>query len=147
MDRAHCTHRGLTGKFSEFLPAAASTLDRITDGDLPKGDALPVARIAGIQAAKRCAELIPLCHPLPLNHAAIDFERAAGDRLRVVATTRTIERTGVEMEALTGASVAALCIYDMLKAVSHDIVVSDVRLLSKTGGKSDFDYVDYVGTE
>lgn len=115
-----------------FLVAAASTLDRITDGDLPKGDALPVARIAGIQAAKRCAELIPLCHPLPLNHASVDFERTAEDRLRVVATTRTIERTGVEMEALCAASIAALTLWDMVKGVDPALTVTDVTLVSKT---------------
>jgi len=115
-----------------FLVAAAGTLDRITDGSLPKGDALPVARVAGIQAAKRCAELIPLCHPLPLNHASIEFERSAPDRLRVVATTRTIERTGVEMEALCAASIAALTLWDMVKGVDPALQVTDVTLVSKT---------------
>lgn len=114
------------------LIAAEATLDRILAGDLPKGEALAVARVAGIQAAKRCAELIPLCHPLPLNHAAIAFERIAVDRLQVVATTRTIDRTGVEMEALCAASVAALTLWDMVKGVDADLEIGEVRLRSKT---------------
>ena len=96
-----------------------------------KGDALPW-RVAGIQAAKRCADLIPLCHPLPLNHVSIEFERSSPDRLRVVATTRTIERTGVEMEALCAASIAALTIWDMVKGVDPALQVTDVTLVSKT---------------
>jgi cyclic pyranopterin phosphate synthase len=114
------------------LVAAAGTIDRVLAGELPKGEALAVARVAGIQAAKRCAELIPLCHPLPLNHAAVDFERAAPDRLRVVATTRTIDRTGVEMEALCAASIAALTLWDMVKGVDAELMITDVTLCSKT---------------
>ncbi len=115
-----------------FLIAAPGTIDRIMSGELPKGEALAVARVAGIQGAKRCAELIPLCHPLPLNHAAIEFTRSAPDRVRVVATTRTIERTGVEMEALCAASIAALTLWDMVKGVDANLKVSDVTLCSKT---------------
>ncbi len=114
------------------LLAAEGTIDRILDGSLPKGEALPVARIAGIQAAKRCAELIPLCHPLPLNHAGVEFERTEPGRLCVRATARTIDRTGVEMEALCAASIAALTLWDMVKAVDTDLTVTDVRLISKT---------------
>jgi cyclic pyranopterin phosphate synthase len=115
-----------------FLIAAEGTIDRILTGSLPKGEALAVARIAGIQAAKRCAELIPLCHPLPLNHAGVDFERTAVDRLRISATTRTIDRTGVEMEALCAASIAALTLWDMVKGVDADLRITDVTLVSKT---------------
>ena len=114
------------------LLAASSTIDRILVGELPKGDALPVARIAGIQAAKRCAELIPLCHPLPLNHAGIDFERVGPGRLRVRGTARTVDRTGVEMEALCAVSIAALTLWDMVKAVDTSLKITEVTLVSKT---------------
>lgn len=117
-----------------FLRAAAATLDRIVAGDLPKGEALAVARIAGIQAAKRCDELIPLCHALPLDRVAVDFERAAPDRLRIIARATVTARTGVEMEALLAVSIAALTIYDMVKAVDRALVVSDIRLVEKTKG-------------
>jgi cyclic pyranopterin phosphate synthase len=101
----------------------------------PKGDPLVVARIAGIQAAKRTAELIPLCHTLPLSHADVAIMVEA-DGIRVIATAATSGQTGVEMEALTAASVAALTIYDMTKALDKRIEIQDVYLLEKTGGKS-----------
>jgi cyclic pyranopterin phosphate synthase len=102
-----------------------------------KGDVLQVARIAGIQGAKRCADLIPLCHPLALSKVAVDFELdSATNAIVVFATAKVTGKTGVEMEALTGASVAALTIYDMCKAVDHDMVISDLQLLEKMGGKS-----------
>ena len=113
------------------------TLRLIVDGGHKKGDVFAVARIAGVQAAKKCAELIPLCHPLLLS--SIDVEIAADeDRRRVVihASCKLAGQTGVEMEALTAASVAALTIYDMCKAVDKGMVIGDVRLLEKTGGKS-----------
>jgi cyclic pyranopterin phosphate synthase len=112
--------------------ASASTLDRLLAGDLPKGEALATARIAGIQAAKRCDELIPLCHTLPLEHVSIDFERVEPTRLRIVASASTTARTGVEMEALTAVSVAALVLYDMTKAVDRDLRVEGIELVSKT---------------
>ena len=100
-------------------------------GGLPKGDALAAARLAGIMAAKRTSELIPLCHPLPLTH--VDVEAVVGaDVVDIVATAETVERTGVEMEALVTASVAALTVYDMAKAVDDAMVVESVRLLEKT---------------
>ncbi len=107
----------------------------LADGALPKGDALPVARIAGIQAAKRTPELVPLCHAVALTsvEVAIDVDAEAG-LATILATARATDRTGVEMEALTAASVAALTIYDMVKAVQRDAVISDVALRSKTGG-------------
>lgn len=113
------------------LVAAAATLDRLVAGDLPKGEALAVARVAGIQAAKRCDALIPLCHTLPLDAVSVDFERSASDRLQVTATTIITARTGVEMEALTGVSVALLTLWDMVKGVDSDLRIDDVRLIEK----------------
>lgn len=104
-------------------------------GDTRKGNVLQVARIAGIQAAKRTADLIPLCHPLFLSSIAVDLVLRE-DELHITATVRCTGPTGVEMEALTAASVAALTVYDMLKAVSHDLVITRTELLRKTGGKS-----------
>jgi cyclic pyranopterin monophosphate synthase len=114
-----------------------ATAARLLDGDLPKGDALPVARIAGIQAAKRTPELIPLCHHVALTsvEVTIEVDAAAGDA-EITATARATDRTGVEMEAMTAASVAALTLYDLLKAVQRDVVVTDLRLRRKTGGRS-----------
>ena len=109
----------------------------VVAGDLPKGDALPVVRIAGIQAAKRTSELIPLCHPIALTSVdvtvGVDADTGVAD---ITATARATDRTGVEMEALTAAAVAALTVYDMCKAVDKGIVIEHVRLVSKTGGKS-----------
>jgi cyclic pyranopterin phosphate synthase len=110
-------------------------LEMITSGGMPKGDVLGVARIAGIQAAKRTADLIPLCHPLALNKVDVRFEVEA-DAVRILTLCRVAGRTGVEMEALTAASVAALTVYDMCKAVDKGIVIETVRLLEKRGGKS-----------
>jgi cyclic pyranopterin phosphate synthase len=107
----------------------------IADGTLPKGEALGTARLAGIMGAKQTANLIPLCHPLPLTKLAVDLEPAA-DRVRIVATAVTNGVTGVEMEALTAASVAALTLYDMIKAVDNRAVITDVKVLAKSGGKS-----------
>ena len=115
-----------------ILVAAAESLDRLMSGDLPKGDGLAVARVAGIQAAKRCAEMIPLCHTLPLDAVGIDFKRAAPDRLQVVATVRTTARTGVEMEALLATSTAILATWDMLKAIDADLRVESITLREKT---------------
>lgn len=115
----------------------SATLQKIVDGAMPKGDVLAVARVAGIMAAKRTWELIPLCHPLLLTHVAVELEpNAAGDTLLIRATVRTTGKTGVEMEALTAVSVAALTIYDMCKAVDRGMQISDVRLAEKRGGRS-----------
>ena len=107
----------------------------ITDGSLPKGEAIGTARIAGIMAAKQTSTLIPLCHPLPLTKLDVDIT-PDGDRVLVVATVTTKGVTGVEMEALTAASIAALTLYDMIKAVDNRAVITDVMVLSKAGGKS-----------
>ncbi|MET3659880.1 cyclic pyranopterin monophosphate synthase MoaC [Aquamicrobium ahrensii] len=115
----------------------AETLAMIVEGNAKKGDVLGTARIAGIMAAKKAHELIPLCHPLLLTKVTVEIEPDhALPGLRVRAMARVTGKTGVEMEALTAASVACLTIYDMAKAVDRGMVISDVRLLSKTGGKS-----------
>jgi cyclic pyranopterin phosphate synthase len=117
---------------------AAATLDRLSRGDTPKGDVLAVARIAGIQAAKRTPELIPLCHGIALSSVEVTIvpDPNAGC-LRVEATARAQDRTGVEMEALTAVTVAALTLYDMLKGVDKTMHLEGIRLVEKTGGKSD----------
>ncbi len=115
---------------------APATLKAIVSGKVPKGDALATARIAGIQAAKRTPDLIPLCHPLKITKVTVELEVAPPDSVHIFATVKAIDRTGVEMEALTAASVAALTLYDMCKAIQKDIRITDLRLLSKTGGKS-----------
>ena len=120
-----------------------ATLALIRDKGLSKGDVLEVARIAGIMAAKKTADLIPLCHPLPLTSVEIAFEFTSDCTLRVKATARVFARTGVEMEALTAVSIAALTVYDMAKAVDRGMTVEAIRLESKTGGKSgDFHHPD-----
>jgi len=109
---------------------------QLLDGRLPKGEALAVARIAGIQAAKDTARLIPLCHPLPLSHVAIDFVPHGEDALLVRTEARTTAGTGVEMEALCAAAIAALVIYDMVKGVHRGTVIERVELVHKSGGRS-----------
>lgn len=111
------------------------TLEAVRLGNGPKGDVLGAARIAGIMAAKKTADLIPLCHPLPLDSVSVDFTFESG-AIRATATASITGRTGVEMEALTAASIALLTIYDMAKALEKGMVVSDIRLLAKRGGKS-----------
>jgi len=101
----------------------------------PKGNPLEIARVAGVMAAKKTSELIPLCHPLPLSHADVEVSQEAGG-IRIVSTAATNAQTGVEMEALTAATVAALTVYDMTKALDKSIEIQDIYLLSKTGGKS-----------
>ena len=113
----------------------ADALEAMLAGDVPKGDALATARIAGIMAAKKTGELIPLCHPLGLESVTIDFERES-DAIRVTAKAGLTGRTGVEMEAMTAASVALLTLYDMGKALDRGMVIEGVRLLSKSGGTS-----------
>lgn len=111
-------------------------LDALTRGKLPKGDALATARIAGICAAKRTSEWIPLCHPLGLDWVDIEFSRMRDGVLSIQCVARTTARTGVEMEALTGVSAAALTVYDMAKAADKGIVIGPIQLERKTGGKS-----------
>ena len=116
-----------------MLPA---TLQLIRDRKLAKGDVLEVARLAGIMAAKRTGDLIPLCHPLPITSAQIDFRFEGDDTLIIEAIVRVFGRTGVEMEALTAVSIAALTVYDMVKAVDRGLVIERIRLEEKSGGKS-----------
>ena len=113
-----------------------NTLTMITEGKHKKGDVLATARIAGIQAAKKTWELIPMCHPLMIAGARVDIQPTSETELRIEVRCKVSDRTGIEMEALTAASVAALTIYDMCKAVDKAMVIGDVKLLKKTGGKS-----------
>jgi cyclic pyranopterin phosphate synthase len=122
-----------TAKASAFVRLSRDVLAKLPEN--PKGDPLEVARIAGIQAAKRTGELIPLCHPLPLTHADVRITLRE-DGAEIVASASTTAQTGVEMEAMTAASVAALTVYDMCKALDKSIEITAIRLLEKTGGKS-----------
>ena len=117
----------------QLTPAIGKAL---ADNSVPKGDVYAAARIAGIQAAKKCSDLIPLCHPLPLSKVVVEFDHASDDLITITATCKTTGKTGVEMEALTACSVAALTIYDMCKGIDKGIEIRNTRLLSKTGGKS-----------
>ena len=131
------TERSATAE--AFVRMAPETLALIAENKIAKGDVLATARIAGIMAAKKTSELIPLCHPLNITSVVVDcrlVEEGASSGVQITATVKVIGVTGVEMEALTAASVAALTIYDMIKAVERDIVISDVRLVSKEGGRS-----------
>src|SRR5579864_7819869 len=122
---------------SALVRVAPATLVLIRDRSLSKkGDVLEVARLAGIMAAKRTGDLIPLCHPLPLTGVTLDFAFAGDDLLRIEATARVVGRTGVEMEALTAVSVAALTVYDMCKAVDRTMTIERIRLEEKSGGRS-----------
>lgn len=114
---------------------SADTTRLLAERALPKGDALEVARIAGIMAAKRTADLVPLCHPLPLSAVDVDVEPVARG-IEITATVKTTASTGVEMEALTAVCIAALTVYDMVKGVQRDARIGEVRLLSKSGGRS-----------
>jgi cyclic pyranopterin monophosphate synthase len=131
------THRrAVAGAFVQMRPETEAL---IVGGDAKKGDVLAAARIAGIMAAKRTSDLIPLCHPISLTHVSVELAASEDVFRRGIAITATAEtdgKTGVEMEALTAVSVAALTIYDMCKAVDRGMVISDVRLISKEGGKS-----------
>jgi len=122
-----------TATASAFVELSAAVIAALPDN--PKGDPLEVARFAGIQAAKRTSELIPMCHPLPLTHVEVQA-KIEGNGVRITATAATVGPTGVEMEALTAASIAALTVYDMTKALDKAIVIRNVQLESKSGGKS-----------
>lgn len=117
------------------VKAGRETIRLIQDKKIPKGDCLTTAKIAGILAAKRTHELIPMCHPLPLECVDVDF-RLRPDNIDIVSTVKVTAKTGVEMEALTAVAVAALTIYDMCKSVDRAMVISDIRLVEKTGGTS-----------
>lgn len=143
----------ITQKFATERVAIASgtvkmkpeTLEMIRSGAVKKGDVLAVARVAGIMAAKKTSELIPLCHPLPLTSAKVEFEFLSDDTLQIIAETKTTYATGVEMEALTAVSVAALTIYDMCKAVDRGLVIGEIKLEKKSGGQSgEFNREEYT---
>ena len=126
------TRRAVAEAFVRLSAEHMTALD-----NLPKGDALTVAQIAGIAAAKKTGELIPLCHPLTLTYAGVNLERETNG-IKITAEASTTAQTGVEMEALTAAAIAALTVYDMLKAIGQDIVIEKIQLLEKTGGKKDW---------
>jgi cyclic pyranopterin phosphate synthase len=133
-DKDVTDRRAVAHAVVRMSPETAAAVAR---GDAPKGDVVSTARIAGIQAAKRTAELIPLCHPLPLAFADVRIE-VGDDRVEIEAEARTSAQTGVEMEALTAASVAALTVYDMVKGLERGVEIAEVVLLEKTGGRSDW---------
>jgi len=128
------TQRSATARARVVMQPA--TLALIRAGSAAKGDVLGVARLAGIMAAKRTADLIPLCHPLPISAVTVDLRPEGEDTVEIEATVRTTGRTGVEMEALTAASVAALTVYDMVKAVDRGMRIEALRVVAKSGGKS-----------
>ncbi len=133
------TKRTATATGQVIFPADIYTAIKDADGMTKKGSITQTAHIAGVMGVKRTAELIPLCHQLPLDGVKISFEYLDDTHaITVTATAKVTHKTGVEMEALTAVSVACLTIYDMTKALSHDITISDIRLISKTGGKSDY---------
>ncbi len=119
-----------------IVQAKSETLDLIFSDKLPKGDVVATAKLAGIMAAKKTSDLIPLCHPLPISSANIDIKREGAEHIALSATVQVTGKTGVEMEALTAVTVAALTLYDMAKAVDKGICIQEVKLLMKEGGKS-----------
>jgi cyclic pyranopterin phosphate synthase len=133
----HKNDTGRTAIAEGFVLMKKETLDLIKAGLVKKGDVLTVAQLAGIMAAKRTSDLIPLCHPLMLTHVQVELEIVENlPGIRIVGTVSTTGKTGVEMEALTAVSVAALTVYDMAKAVEKTMLIKDIRLLEKHGGKS-----------
>jgi cyclic pyranopterin phosphate synthase len=132
------THRVATAEAQVLLPANVAAALRKSGHRTKKGPVFDTAIVAGVMAAKRTHELVPFCHPLPLDNCSIEIEAARNGTIVIRCQVSVHHRTGVEMEALTGASVAALTIYDMCKALSHDIEITSVRLVEKTGGKRDF---------
>lgn len=115
-----------------------ATLQALLTANLKKGDGLSAARIAGIMGAKKTSELIPLCHNIPIDSVTVDFEKESDSTLAIFVRAKCSYKTGIEMEALTGAGIAALTVYDMCKAIDRSMVIEEVKLLEKTGGKSDY---------
>jgi cyclic pyranopterin phosphate synthase len=136
VDTSHKPETQRLARASGLVRMQPGTLQLIRDQGLSKGNVLEVARLAGIMAAKQTGALIPLCHPLPITSAVVDFAFQGEDCLAIEATVQVFGRTGVEMEALTAVSVAALTVYDMCKAVDKTIIIERIRLEEKTGGKS-----------
>lgn len=131
------THRTAVARALVALPLAVQQL--LENGEIvaPKGAVFQTAILAGIMAAKKTGDLIPLCHPLPLENCALTIALLPDGTVEILCTATVFAKTGVEMEALTGASIAALTVYDMCKAISHEMVIKDIRLIKKTGGKRD----------
>ena len=127
-----------TAKATGRIRMQRETLQALLNASLKKGDGLAAARLAGIMGAKRTWELIPLCHNIPIDKVDVTFETLADDVLEIIATAKCSYKTGIEMEALTAVSVAALTVYDMCKAMDRSMVIEEIRLLEKTGGKSDY---------
>lgn len=127
-----------TAKAFAIIQMQPETLDKLLKSELKKGDGLAVARVAGIMGAKRTADLIPLCHNIPIEKVEIEFSNNGVDELYITSTSKTSYKTGIEMEALTAVSVAALTVYDMCKAIDKKMIIKEIRLAEKTGGKSDF---------
>jgi cyclic pyranopterin phosphate synthase len=125
-----------TARAEALVQMQPATLSRISEGGFQKGDVLEVARLAGIMAAKNTAQLIPLCHPLGLDAVELSLQPVDDQQLRIESLVRVTARTGVEMEALTAVSVAALTVYDMCKSIDREMTIASVRLLEKTGGRS-----------
>jgi cyclic pyranopterin phosphate synthase len=137
VDISHKPDSERTAKAEADVILTKAIVDVLQADSLPKGDLFATVRIAAIQASKKCAELIPLCHPLPLTNVTVDlFLDASNCELKITVTCKTSGKTGVEMEALTAASVAALTVYDMCKGIDKGVEIHRVRLLTKTGGKS-----------
>jgi len=132
------TARVATAEARIHLPTAVARALAATGHRTHKGPVFDTAVVAAVQAVKRTCELIPFCHPLPIDHCELDIDSTRSGRITIRCTVRTTHKTGVEMEALTGATVAALTVYDMCKALSHDIVIESVRLLAKRGGNHNF---------
>jgi molybdenum cofactor biosynthesis protein MoaC len=130
------THTARTAHARATVLAAPATIARLEQGAIPKGNPLLVAKVAAVQAAKQTSQIIPYCHPLPIDHVAVEYE-VGTDHIQIDVTVKAIYKTGVEMEALTGAAVAALTVYDMLKMLDESLQITEVRLLAKQGGKRD----------
>jgi cyclic pyranopterin monophosphate synthase len=137
LDVSHKVRTRRTARAEATLTATPETIARVLRRDVPKGDALEVAKVAAVQAAKETPRIIPYCHPLPIDFVGVEFE-VGESAIRIVATVTATYKTGVEMEALAAASVAALTLYDMLKMFDETMVISGIRVIEKRGGKSDF---------
>lgn len=129
-----------TAKAFAKIKMQSETLEKLLSSELKKGDGLAAARIAGIMASKRTFELIPLCHNIPIESVEIHFDNNGKDELYIYSTAKCSYKTGIEMEALTAVSVAALTVYDMCKAIDRKMKIEDIHLLEKTGGKSDYTF-------
>lgn len=140
VDVGEKTESRRTAKAYARIRMQAETLQKLLAADLKKGDGLGTARIAGIMGAKQTSTLIPLCHNIPIEKVAVEFQAESESVLGIIVSAKCSYKTGIEMEALTGASVAALTVYDMCKAIDRGMVIEEIKLLEKTGGKSDYIY-------